>query len=139
RETSAMRALLAVVVLFNLAAGVAAQSGSSAGPVARREPRPAVAPGIATRTVPARVAQEGGSILANQCVSCHGPEKKKGGLDLTRRASALAGGDSGAVIVPGQPDESLLIEKVAGGEMPPKGPLPEDQVAAVRALVEAGG
>src|SRR5579883_1607134 len=77
-------------------------------------------------------------ILTDHCVSCHGPEKKKGGLDLTRRSSALAGGDSGAVIVPGRPGESLLIEKVAGGEMPPKGPLSKDQVAAVRAWVEAG-
>src|SRR5207237_2755578 len=114
---------------------VAAQTGSGKGQAAQPEPRPR----DAQRSVVATVAREAGSILANQCVGCHGPEKKKGGLDLTRRASALAGGDSGEVSVPGQPGESLVIEKVAGGEMPPKGPLPEDQVAAVRALVEAGG
>ena len=124
-----MRAPPAVVVLCILTPGVAAQPGSTSSQAARREPR---APNVA------RVAQEAGSILANQCVSCHGPEKKKGGLDLTRRATALAGGDSGAVIVPGQPGESLLIEKVAGGEMPPKGPLSQDQVVAVRAWVKAG-
>ena len=103
-----MRALLIVAVLCILTLEVAAQSGSTPGQAARQEPR---LPDVA------RVAQEAGSILANHCVSCHGPEKKKGGLDLTRRTSALAGGDSGAVIVPGQPGERLLIEKVAGGSL----------------------
>jgi mono/diheme cytochrome c family protein len=82
--------------------------------------------------------REAGAILASQCVSCHGPEKKKGGLDLTLRERALAGGQSGPVIVPGEPDESLLVEKVTGGEMPPTGALSADQVATVRAWVEAG-
>ena len=64
---------------------------------------------------------EVGTILANQCVSCHGPEQKEGGLDLTRRASALYGGKSGTAIVPGEPDDSLLVDRIAEGEMPPKG------------------
>jgi mono/diheme cytochrome c family protein len=85
-----------------------------------------------------KAAREVGAILANQCVSCHGPEKKKGGLDLTRRARALAGGKSGPVIVPGAPDESLLVDKVAEGEMPPKGALSGEQVARVRAWVASG-
>ena len=84
------------------------------------------------------MAREVGAILADQCVSCHGPEQKKGGLDLSRRATALKGGKSGTAIVPGQPDESLLVDKVAEGEMPPKGALAREQVAAVRAWVEAG-
>jgi mono/diheme cytochrome c family protein len=83
-------------------------------------------------------AREAGAILANQCVACHGPEKKKGGLDLSRRASAMAGGESGAAIVPGRPAESPLVEKVTDGEMPPKGALSKDEIATVRAWVEAG-
>ena len=83
-------------------------------------------------------AKQVAAILANQCVSCHGPEQKKGGLDLSRRATALTGGKSGTAIVPGSPDESLLVDKVAEGEMPPKGALATEQVAAVRAWVEAG-
>ncbi len=77
-------------------------------------------------------------ILANQCVSCHGPEQKKGGLDLTRRSTALAGGESGSAIVPGVPDDSLVVDKIAEGEMPPKRPLAREQVAAVRDWVKAG-
>jgi hypothetical protein len=40
--------------------------------------------------------------------------------------------------VPGQPGESLLVEKVTAGEMPPKGALAKEQVAVLRAWVEAG-
>jgi mono/diheme cytochrome c family protein len=88
--------------------------------------------------VAAKMAQEVSTILANQCVSCHGPEQKKGGLDLSRRSTALNGGKSGIVIVPGSPDESALFEKVFDAEMPPTGALTREQVAAVRAWVEAG-
>ena len=40
--------------------------------------------------------------------------------------------------MPGSPDESLLVDKVVDGEMPPKGALRREQVAAVRDWVEAG-
>src|SRR4051812_29901588 len=48
-------------------------------------------------------------VLADQCLKCHGPQKQKGGLRLDSRATALSGGDSGPAIVPGKPDESLLL------------------------------
>ncbi len=84
------------------------------------------------------VAREASAILVDQCVSCHGPTQKKGGLDLSRRATALKGGKSGTAIVLGSPDASLLIDKVTAGEMPPKGALGPEQVAAVRAWIKAG-
>ena len=123
-----MRPLLAVVILFGVCRRSTAQTDSSTN-------LPAA---TALRSDPDKVAREAGAILVGQCVACHGPEKKKGGLDLSRRASALAGGESGAAIVPGQAGESLLVEKVVEGEMPPKGALSKEQVAAVRAWVEAG-
>src|SRR5262245_43831630 len=46
------------------------------------------------------------ALLTEKCLACHGPDQKKGGLDLTRRPAALAGGESGPVIAPGRPDES---------------------------------
>jgi mono/diheme cytochrome c family protein len=84
------------------------------------------------------LAREVGTILGNRCVVCHGPEQKKGGLDLTRRSTALAGGKSGNAIVPGDPDASMVVDKVTEGEMPPKGALSHQEIAAVRAWVEAG-
>jgi hypothetical protein len=56
-------------------------------------------------------------LLAKKCVSCHGPEKQKGGLRLDRKAAAFKGGDDlGASIVPGKSRESPLFRVVAGFE-----------------------
>ena len=60
-------------------------------------------------------AEPARALIADKCLGCHSGETPKGGLDLTRRASALAGGDSGEALVPGKPDESPLIERVADG------------------------
>jgi hypothetical protein len=78
-------------------------------------------------------------LLAN-CVSCHGPEKSKGGLRLDA-AGIAKGGDSGSVLVPGKPDESLLIQAVRQtGElkMPPNGKLRAHEIADLAAWVKAG-
>lgn len=74
-------------------------------------------------------------LLIEHCQGCHGPEKQKGGLRLDNLASMLVGGDSGEAIVPGEADESLLIEAVRyeSYEMPPSGKLPD---ADIDVLVE---
>jgi cytochrome c553 len=59
-------------------------------------------------------------ILLLRCAACHGRQKQEGGLDIRSKQSLLAGGKSGPAIVPGKADESLLIKKIAAGEMPPK-------------------
>src|SRR5687767_15451182 len=60
-------------------------------------------------------------ILADNCHKCHGADKHQGNLRLDSRGAALAGGDSGAVIIPGKPEESLLIDAInyKSLEMPP--------------------
>jgi hypothetical protein len=60
-------------------------------------------------------------LLARHCLDCHNPSDRKGGLDLTRRERALAGGENGPSLKPGDPAASLLIERVVAGEMPPQG------------------
>jgi mono/diheme cytochrome c family protein len=77
-------------------------------------------------------------ILSETCIRCHNPDQKKGGLDLTRRVHVIRGGKSGPAVVPGNVDESLLIEKVEAGEMPPKNPLAAPQVEAIRTWVASG-
>src|SRR6185312_3898478 len=56
-------------------------------------------------------------ILARHCLECHGRSLHKGKLDLTSEEAALSGGASGLVILPGKPDESLLLDYVDSGEM----------------------
>jgi hypothetical protein len=53
-------------------------------------------------------------VLVENCYKCHssGAEKIKGGLVLDTREGWLKGGDSGAVIVPGKPDESLFVKAI---------------------------
>ncbi|MFM8273805.1 MAG: DUF1549 domain-containing protein, partial [Gemmata sp.] len=80
-------------------------------------------------------------LLVEKCQSCHGAEKAKGGLRLDSRAALLKGGDSGPVIVPGKPAESLLVKAVgyAGDlKMPPKGKLSDAEIALLSRWIEAG-
>jgi mono/diheme cytochrome c family protein len=58
-------------------------------------------------------------IFQARCVTCHGKREQKGGLDLRAQSSRLKGGKSGPALVPGKPDESLMIQKIQSGEMPP--------------------
>jgi hypothetical protein len=81
-------------------------------------------------------------VLEKRCLHCHGSEASpKGGLSLASRAGLLRGGENGPAVVPGRPDESLLLEMVSGDapEMPRKdNPLSKDQVAGLRRWVEQG-
>jgi hypothetical protein len=85
-------------------------------------------------------------ILSNRCFKCHGPDLKKGGLNLRSRDSALKELKSGHVaIVPGKSDESELIERVTtpldAERMPPRGkgnPLTREEVAKLRAWIDQG-
>ena len=58
-------------------------------------------------------------IVLRRCTVCHGQHRQEDGLDLRTKAAMLRGGKSGPAIVPGKPDESLLIKKIAAGQMPP--------------------
>jgi hypothetical protein len=80
------------------------------------------------------------ALLARHCLECHNPSERKGGLDLTRRERALAGGDSGKVLLPGNPDQSALVRRIESGKMPPKGrvKLGKDERALLRHWVAAG-
>jgi hypothetical protein len=78
-------------------------------------------------------------ILVESCLTCHSGEKPKGKLDLTREAAALKGGENGPGVVPGKPDESLIVEKVESGEMPPQHPLDKDQAKIFRSWITSGG
>lgn len=80
--------------------------------------------------------------LAKHCYECHSAEAKRieGGLYLDSLAGMLEGGDSGPAIVPGQPDESLLVEAIRydGYEMPPSGPRPTKEIEPVIEWVRRG-
>jgi hypothetical protein len=72
------------------------------------------------------------STTFHRCLECHSGPEPKGKLDLSSRRRALEGGASGAVIVAGKPEESLLWDYVDGDEMPSKRPLSAADKARIR-------
>ena len=81
-------------------------------------------------------------LLAEHCFECHSGRAKKlqAGLRLDSRAALMRGGDSGAAIQPGSPDDSLLIQAVRYEEyeMPPTGKLSDRQIALLEKWVSIG-
>jgi len=79
-------------------------------------------------------------LLAENCQSCHGGTKQKGGLRLDSLEAILQGGEAGPAVVPGKPDESLLVEAIhyQGLQMPPMGKLAPEKVAVLTRWVSLG-
>jgi hypothetical protein len=83
-------------------------------------------------------------VLVEHCYSCHSSTGKKvrGGLLLDTRAGWAKGGDSGPAIVPGDLENSLLVQAVKYSEpdiqMPPKGKLPDEAIAVLVEWVKRG-
>lgn len=78
--------------------------------------------------------------LVAHCIRCHGDEKQEGDLTLTTLAGLLKGGDSGATIVAGKPDESLIMEALRheSFEMPPDEQLDDELIAGIEKWIAAG-
>ena len=84
-------------------------------------------------------------VLVERCVQCHGGEKQKGGLRLDSREGWVQGGKSGAAIVPGDIEKSLLIKAIHYKDpdlrMPPENKgaqLSVQEVADFEMWVKAG-
>ena len=76
------------------------------------------------------------AIFADRCSKCHG-SAAMAGLNLTTYATALKGGKDGAVIVPGDPANSLLIKKQSGAT-PHIGQLSASELQLVTEWIKAG-
>src|SRR3954464_15588550 len=83
-------------------------------------------------------------LLKERCYKCHSHEsgKMKGGLTLDSKSGWEEGGDDGPALVPGRPDESLLIKMIrwadADHQMPPKEKLADADVALLTEWVKQG-
>lgn len=82
-------------------------------------------------------------VLIRRCLECHKGTEPSGGLSLESAAAIKQGGESGVVVVSGEPEKSYLLERITSGEMPPpvKGvaqPLPESERRMLRAWIAEG-
>lgn len=79
-------------------------------------------------------------LFKQYCVGCHGPSQQMGGFRLDRRRDAMKGGTL-VVIGPGNSAGSKLYLRLIGQygmQMPPTGPLKEDQVRTIKAWIDQG-
>jgi hypothetical protein len=88
----------------------------------------------ASQFVPAAVQK----ILKRSCLKCHGVSKSEGRLQLHSGIRISSGGESGAVVVASNPDESLLWQRVAQNEMPPDEPLDSVEKDILREWIASG-
>lgn len=96
---------------------------------------------VAQAAEPASPFQAMMDLVQQHCLRCHDGPEAKGGLDLSNQAGWLRGGDGGPVIVPGQPDQSFLLQRVEQGSMPPLNDgraLDQQERAIIAAWIRAG-
>jgi cytochrome c553 len=79
-------------------------------------------------------------LLVKHCYECHSDKKQQGGLRLDSREGWAKGGDSGAAIAPGEPDNSLVLQalRYEGYEMPPSGKLKGEEIAVFEQWIKMG-
>ncbi|MBM3775141.1 MAG: DUF1549 domain-containing protein, partial [Acidobacteria bacterium] len=80
-------------------------------------------------------------VLAKHCFACH-TGSRLGGLRMDSREDILKGGNNGPALVPGNPDQSLLVQAVRRTherfKMPPTGQLAAEEVTSLERWVKAG-
>ncbi len=84
-------------------------------------------------------------IFRQRCAECHGAEDENGevrtevSLNLLEYERVMAGSEFGTVIEAGDPANSFLLDMIVDGTMPEQGdPVPEEEIAVIRAWIEAG-
>ncbi len=77
-------------------------------------------------------------LLAAKCLECHSSGNPEGGFDLSTKAGAAKGGDSGVAIFGGKAEASALWQRVRDDEMPPKHPLTASEKATLKSWIVGG-
>ncbi|MCI0363897.1 MAG: hypothetical protein L0219_08450, partial [Phycisphaerales bacterium] len=83
-------------------------------------------------------------VLVKRCYACHSAETKPaGGLRVDDRNGLLTGGDSGPAVVPGEPENSLILARIRHENpkrrMPKEGdPLTASEIADLTAWIKDG-
>ena len=82
-------------------------------------------------------------LLADNCLECHTAAKRKtkGGLSMDNREDMRRGGENGAILNPGNPNDSTIIAAVewrGDTQMPPKKHLSAEQISALKTWIAMG-
>lgn len=153
--SSPNRALRSVPALVPVAVALAVATSPASPPVAATSPdaqlaapasfsaRPA-APTIATADT-VSFADDVLPIFRARCAKCHGGVGEDGevrtevSLNLLEYDGVMAGSEFGPVVDTVNTENSYLLDVIVEGNMPEEGdPVPEDEIAVIRAWIEAG-
>jgi cytochrome b subunit of formate dehydrogenase len=93
-------------------------------------------PSVTEADLPATWQDGIADLFEKKCVSCHSSALASGGLDLSSYQAAMAGGDSGLAIVPGESHTSLLVSNQASGGHP--GQFSPDELEQVVHWIDLG-
>ncbi len=81
-------------------------------------------------------------LLEQHCSQCHEPDNKHAGFDVTNYREFKRGGESGRAITPGEPENSLLMDKILGKSQPRMpyklSPLSDKEITLFRKWIEQG-
>jgi DNA-binding TFAR19-related protein (PDSD5 family) len=80
-------------------------------------------------------------ILERRCHGCHQPANAGGQLNLTSYSQLSKGGKQGSILVPGKPEDSLMVKMISG--QPPRmpmsgGPLTAEEIRLIRLWISQG-
>ena len=111
-------------------------------------------PGLEANTAPGAIlsppdtvsfAEDILPIFQQRCAKCHGAADENGevrtevSLNLLEYEKVMAGSEFGTVVEAGDPDGSFLMDMIVAGDMPEEGDkVPEEEIALIRAWIEAG-
>lgn len=104
--------------------------------------RPVLNPQAATGKESVQFGRDIGPVLLAHCMDCHSKKLTLGDLRMDTIAAMLRGGQTGLIIRPGQPSESLIVKKLrglSGPRMPQRrGPLPEAVIQKIERWIAEG-
>jgi mono/diheme cytochrome c family protein len=103
-------------------------------PEVAETPAPTSGPSFAADVLP---------LFEEQCIVCHGATQSLGGWNASSYEGVMESGDHAPVVIPGDPEDSLLVQKMlgtqtVGAQMPVTQLLPQEQVQVVIDWVQAG-
>ncbi len=133
----------AITLTLLLALAAAAQSAETDPATTPPKSGPDAKPEAAEASKVAFFESKIRPLLVSQCYNCHSAETNaRGGLRVDDRNGLVQGGNSGPAVVPGNPDDSLLLVAIQHEEgaprMPPKSKLTDEQVADLTRWIQDG-
>lgn len=124
-----MKLKIYLTILFAMALSAcgseAVESSAPVPPTATLVPTETAEPTVVptSTTAPVSYSEDILPMFLKSCVVCHGGERgTEEGLNLSTYEDLMKGSDNGVVIVPGDSENSLLVEMVVTKEMPKRGP-----------------